>query len=246
MDEHTSYELEIDQIRASAQPTIAALKEDIRRGHKTATFLILLVNALIKDGSEFFLGLLGIGPVLDALFIGEIMAWTFSGISYYIMKTNGWLDVEKNLKKKIQIAFWGLSFFVDSIPVVDILPWTTITVFYIRRQLRKRAEEAQIELAALQESLAQEIERIQIEEVEEENNMEDAPEAEEYSSIKQQSAPAEENSSPEKESESPRKPQTTEDIYIPEKIRDPLEHLKKEYFETPPDQKFKDNDKNTS
>jgi vacuolar-type H+-ATPase subunit E/Vma4 len=109
----------------------------------------------------------------------------------------------------------------------------------------------------LQHTTAQEIERAQEEEAEEEVEMEEV-EAEE---IETENTEAEEEAgegrqpSPEKgerqdqesdimegaehtSSEGAKKarPETTEEMFIPQEVRDPMGKLKKDFFETPPDE----------
>jgi hypothetical protein len=250
--ENVSYQFNEGQVQNAAKKVAGWLQEEIDRGHRLTAFTILLTFALIIDAWELIMNFVGAGEIFDILPIGWVVHATISFILWYFMSMQGWWAQSKAQgfvnKYELKIIFWGLSF-LDGVPVIDTLPFQTFAVLKVWKRVKKRADEAQEELAEFERSTANELEKMR--EVEEAERVEiETEEAEEEIAEEVDAAPVPQEEGSEKttiieggeESEElpSRAPQETmEEIFIPEESRDPLGKLKKEFFD-PEDDRFRE------
>ncbi|MEK7187780.1 MAG: hypothetical protein AAB691_02965 [Patescibacteria group bacterium] len=238
--ENISYHLNTDQVLKAAKHTADKLQEEIDRGNKLTVFTILIAFAGFVDFWEVIGTITLIQPLLDTAVIGFVIEAIPPATLHYFMKQNGWFaegrGSDKTNKRQLKFIFWILSF-IDAIPVIEILPLQTYGVLKVWKSVKKQAAEAEDELKELEYRTAEEISRIQ--EAEEENIQ--ASEAQEE--VLEQEAENQESFILEGTEESgvsstpkPTPGETAEEIAIPQEVRDPLGKLKKEYFETPPDE----------
>ena len=258
--ENVSYQFKEHEVREIANRIADHLQKEIDRGHRVTAFTILISLALLVDFWEVIGTITLLQIALNVAVIGFVIEALPPLILYFFMRQQGWFLQRKigNVinKYELQIIFWLLSF-VDAIPVIEILPLQTFGVLKVWKKVKKNAAEAKVELAELQYTAAEEIERIREEEAEEIEieKMEEAVGEGESSYVREgdevgQSFPAplerskKSNIVEEQEAggqtESTGKVQkgsqeTMEEIFIPQEVRDPLGKLKKDFFETPPD-----------
>ena len=76
-----------------------------------------------------------------------------SGAIFLLMWGKGWF-----MKTKVMLAWWGLGFFVDSLPLASLLPLTSISILYAWRHVKKRSRAAEKKLADLEKLTQNEIE----------------------------------------------------------------------------------------
>ncbi|OGF68961.1 hypothetical protein A3H65_00160 [Candidatus Giovannonibacteria bacterium RIFCSPLOWO2_02_FULL_45_14] len=76
-----------------------------------------------------------------------------SGGIFLLMLNKGWM-----IKTRLKLTWWGLGFFIDNLPMVSILPLTTISVLYAWRHVKKRARAAEKKLADIEKLTQNEIE----------------------------------------------------------------------------------------
>ncbi len=256
--ENVSYQLEIDQIRNATEAAAEELREEIRRSHHPTAFFIVLCVALLKDFGEGVLTLFIIG-----LIASPILGLAIDLFLRHLMKKYGWFETKAEVVKKIKFVFYGLSFFFDNLPAIGALPLTTITVFYIHHQIKNRGKEAVEELAELEYRMSQEVERVreQIEEETRRRSVEETEfpeETESETSRKEQATQSSVAMRHQAEETGTEKPtnsrnqtgenteETPEEIFIPQEVRDPLGKLKRDYFETSPDQPRETPEKDSS
>src|SRR3989338_3387658 len=82
----------------------------------------------------------------------QAVDFTFMAISLMIWG-KGWF-----MKTKVMLAWWGLGFFVDSLPLASLLPLTSISILYAWRHVKKRSRAAEKKLADLEKLTQNEIE----------------------------------------------------------------------------------------
>lgn len=255
--ENISYLFTEDQIREAAKKTSDWLVSEIKAGQAYGVLTAVLLLALVKDFFEAITNLFLVGFILDVVpGLRLIINGFFFGILHFFMQNGGWF-FNKKLYYEVRLLLWGLGFFIENVPAINTLPMTTISVFMIWRKIKKRAEKAKIELEDLQYLAAEEIEWIREAQVENEVALKEGEDRAEGSlgSLKEKEGGttqevrivnrsgmprkynSNENGGGESLSQKKGGPgETLEEIFIPQDVRDPLGKLKREYFETPPDQ----------
>lgn len=258
--ENISYPLTEDQVSGAAQKASDWLVSEIKAGHAYGVLTAVILLALVKDFFEAITNFFVVGFILDVVpGLRFIINGFFFGILHFFMQNGGWF-FNKKLYYELRILLWGLGFFIENVPAINTLPMTTISVFMIWRKIKKRAEEAKIEQENLHYLAAEEIERIREAQAENEmsleesgNQTENSPESlpgeagvanQETQSTGRSEVTRQYHSDENETGESPSsrnqkegsREETLEEIFIPQDVRDPLGKLKREYFETPPDQ----------
>lgn len=246
--ENINYHLSEDQVKKSAEKIATLLNEEIDRGHHIVPFIIILSAAALVDFWEVIATIIPIQPILNLFFVGLVIEAIPPMMLYFFMKQQGWFQISQTNntvnKYELRIIFWLLSF-VDVIPVIQILPLQTFAVLKIWKKIKKRSKTAQVERDDLEYETKEQI--LQIREIEEET-MRQAEETQIIEDQNRSSIPApqkvesrnKDSNIIEGEAQQPlhntkAKPvETMEEIFIPEEVRDPLGKLKKDFFETPP------------
>lgn len=122
---------------------VAQLNKQIKAGHDVVPFMVAIGVAFIKDASDFFV-------------VATSVTWAINLFLFYFLWGKGYF-----LKQRIQIIRWGLSFVIESIPVINVLPINTMTMFYAWHVVRKRARKAKKRLDTIQEASREELESIE-------------------------------------------------------------------------------------
>ena len=138
-----------------AQRVATKLNELIAQGHDTTAFAIAIGLTLLNDSLDIILGLLGVG---DIPLISEIPGWLITGILFYFLWGKGYFN-----NFKVKVILWGLGFFFESIPFIDWLPATTLSVIMAWHVVRKRGRQAEEELVKVNEMTEEELSDIEAE-----------------------------------------------------------------------------------
>lgn len=136
---------EWDAIKLGAKMAFKA-RQDIKAGH-FAPFIPALAFAITKDG---LLDIVSAIPVagLPTQFLGLFIS-VF--LFVFLFGKGTW---------KVRLILFGLSC-IDSIPILGLLPASTISVLYVWQQAKKKADQAKKELPVIQ-SNAQQIREYQM------------------------------------------------------------------------------------
>ena len=128
------------------------LNEEIDRGNDTGAFMIAVFLAGMKDVIDIALYavIIGIFPI-----IGQIPGIFISAFLTFFLWGKGWF-----LRTRLRVAWWGLGFFVDNLPVFNTLPIQTLAVLYAWHIVRKRAEAAEKKLGNLNALTSEEIKEL--------------------------------------------------------------------------------------
>ena len=118
-------------------PEAAKLQKDIDRSKDTFVFTIALALALTHDLGDFIplFGQVG-GPILAAL-------------NWWFLTSNDWF---RESETQLRALYLWLAFFVDSIPVVNMLPLNTLIVLYAWSGIQDAGKAAQKRLAELRQT----------------------------------------------------------------------------------------------
>ena len=132
------------------------LNEMIETGHATSAFFILFSLAILKDGlMDWLLDFFAIGEIP---ILGQLPGAAVTGIMMYFAWNKG--GFFKNFFRKRIVLF-----IVDLLPfVINNLPLTTIGIFWMWVDCRKKAAAAQKNIESLNEKTKEELQAIDQEE----------------------------------------------------------------------------------
>ena len=128
------------------------LNHEIEKGNDTGAFTIALILAIAKDALDGFLDfmLIGLIPVIGAL-PGIFISLT---LTFFLLR-KGWF-----LKTQAKVVWWVVTLVFDNIPFVNAAPLSTIQVLLAWRNVKKKAHNAKVTLANLDNLSSSELEEI--------------------------------------------------------------------------------------
>ena len=134
----------------AARLLVQKLNKEIADGHDSVAFMLAILLAIMKDGLDFILDILGVGliPIL-----GQIPGYFLSAFLMVFLWGKGYF-----LKGKIKIIYWIFGLFFDNLPAFNALPLNTLTVIYAWHVVRKRAGKAREKLDDVKKLTEQEVE----------------------------------------------------------------------------------------
>lgn len=144
-------------IRA-AEALAEKLNREIAMGHDATAFTIALLLAAAMDGLDWGVSILAVLvgwiPLIGQMLAGALLAggpyvkaflWAF--LTYFLWG-KGWL-----LRSRVWVIRWILSFLLENIPIINLLPLNVIAVLWAWHNVRQAAAEAEENLRRLERDL---------------------------------------------------------------------------------------------